>query len=67
MMRFAGCLFSIISYMDTQEKKTEGEKQTTKQPKERKKKDKPPHFCEIKYYLNYTEEERDKIFTVRFD
>jgi len=53
--------------MDTQEKKTTYKKKTTKPPKERKKKDKPVHFCEIKYYLNYTEEERDKIFTVRFD
>ena len=53
--------------MDTQEKKTHEKKQTTKQPKERKKKEKPVHFCEIKYYLNYPEEERDKLFTVRFN
>jgi hypothetical protein len=36
-----------------------------KEPKKNKKKE--AHFCEIKYYLDYTPEEREKMFTVRFD
>ncbi len=50
-------------YMETVEKKPKQEK-----PKAtpRKKKEKPQHFCNILYYLNYPEEERKKMFTVEF-
>ena len=53
--------------MDTHEKKPRSKKQAPKEPKEVNKKDKIKHFCEIKYYLDYPEEIRNKMFIVRFD
>ena len=54
--------------MDLKEKKTTVPKvRPMKQPKERKKKAPPPRVIEIKYYLDYPEEERDKLFIVSFD
>ena len=47
--------------------KEQKEPKPPKQPKTPKEKKKPVHFCEIKYYLDYPPEERDKIFTVTFD
>ena len=54
--------------MDLKEKKTPSTKEKPlKQPKERRKKAPPPRVIEIKYYLDYPEEERDKLFIVSFD
>jgi hypothetical protein len=54
--------------MDSKGKKTTVTKEKpTKEPKERRKKAAPPRVIEIKYYLDYPEEEREKLFTVAFD
>lgn len=53
--------------MDTHEKKPKSKKQAPKNPKEDKKKEKIKHFCEIKYYLDYPEDIRNRMFTVTFD
>lgn len=56
--------------MEPPKKKTKENKKTPKEPKEpkeRKKKEKTIHFCEIKYYKDYPEEERERMFTVRLD
>ena len=54
--------------MDLKEKKTiVKQEKPAKQPKERKKKAASPRVIEIKYYLDYPEEEIEKLFTVSFD